>query len=345
MALLMRHPRLRDVSTLVLGIAFVTLAGCVLFDGARSTRRSYAFSHKVHVEQELACADCHLAAESADDPGMPGVGACKLCHGEIDAQKPADRKVETLFEGKKYRALGRSNVGPEIVFPHLRHVAAGLECAACHAEVAGNEDAIELAPARMDNCTQCHAERKVANDCATCHPTILPGLKPESHGGTWTRQHGNVCRAGTSDRTSDRCDLCHKETDCASCHQTNPPENHTNQWRRVGHGVTAALDRESCSTCHQPSACLSCHEESTPRSHNSASFGAPRSTHCITCHEPLQGEGCSACHASTPSHALASPKPPSHTPSMNCRQCHQPGGVLPPMPHVDDGSNCNRCHH
>lgn len=343
MALLKPRLELRVASALVLGAMVAALAGCVLFDGSKSVRRSYAFSHRVHVEQELGCTDCHLAAESSDEPGMPGVGACRLCHAEQDAEKPPERKVEALFDGKQFRVTAQGAVGAAIVFPHLRHVEAGLECSACHAAVATNEDTLELPPASMDNCTACHDTRHVPDDCATCHPTIQADVKPATHGGNWTRVHGGVCRAG-SERTVDRCDLCHKEQDCASCHLTTQPANHTNQWRRVGHGLTAQLDRDNCATCHKPDSCIQCHAETEPRSHT-GNFGSPRNMHCLSCHEPLQGEGCSACHSGAPSHALAPPKPPGHTPAMDCRQCHVPGGVQPPMPHVDDGSNCNRCHH
>jgi len=343
MALLKLRPERRVGSALAFGAMVAALAGCVLFDGSGSVRRSYAFSHRAHIEQELACTDCHLAAESADEPGMPGLGACRLCHAELDAEKPAERKVESLFDGKQFRAMARGAVGPEIVFPHLKHVEAGLDCAACHVDVETNEDTLELPPARMDNCTTCHDARGVVDDCATCHPTILAETMPATHGGNWTRVHGGVCRAG-SEATIDRCDLCHKEQDCAACHMTMLPENHTNQWRRVGHGLTAQMDRDTCATCHKPDTCISCHAESEPRSHT-GNFGSPRNTHCLGCHEPLKNEGCSACHSGTPSHALAQPKPPGHTAAMNCRQCHMPGGTQPPMPHADNGSNCNSCHH
>ena len=130
MALLNLLPGRRTASTLAFGAMIAALAGCVLFDGSGSVRRSYAFSHRVHVEQELGCTDCHLVAESADEPGLPGVGACRLCHAEIDAEKPTVRKVESLFDGKTYRAAARGAVGAEIVFQHLKHVEAGLECSA-----------------------------------------------------------------------------------------------------------------------------------------------------------------------------------------------------------------------
>ena len=225
------------------------------------------------------------------------------------------------------------------MFPHLRHIEAGFDCARCHEAVASNEDALELPPAHMDNCMECHTERNATSECAACHPTILQTTKPESHDEMWTRRHGPVCRAGT-EPGSDRCELCHKETDCASCHQTMLPQNHTQQWRRSGHGVTAGLDRETCATCHQPSSCVSCHAESKPRTHV-GNFGAPKDNHCLSCHEPVQSEGCGACHQGTPSHALAPPKPDWHDPAMNCKACHGRGL---PLSHVDNGENCNICH-
>jgi hypothetical protein len=343
MALLNARTKWRDANRLVLAATILTLAGCVIFEGKPTVRRSYAFSHKTHAEQDLACTDCHLGAETKDEPGMPGLGACKLCHAELDKEKPDDRKVDSLYDGKHFKAVEASTLSSEYVFPHLRHVEAGLECGACHVGIAENEDALELPPARMDNCVQCHTERNVTNECAACHPTILATTRPDSHDGHWMKRHGGVCRAGT-EPGSDRCTLCHQETSCTSCHQTTMPDNHTQQWRRVGHGVTAALDRDNCSTCHQPASCQSCHSESKPRTHVGM-FGAPMNNHCITCHEPLQSEGCAACHAGTPSHMLATPKPPDHNAAMNCRLCHLPGGTQPPMPHADNGSNCNSCHH
>jgi hypothetical protein len=70
-------------------------------------------------------------------------------------------------------------------------------------------------------------------------------------------------------------------------------------------------------------------------------FGSPQNTHCLSCHLPLQGEGCFTCHKGTPSHQTAAPMPANHLPSMNCRQCH---GLTAPLPHPDNGSLCTACH-
>ena len=68
MAFLMSRIDRRALSAAALLAMVAALAGCVLFDGSGSVRRSYSFSHRVHVELDIGCTDCHLAAESADEP-------------------------------------------------------------------------------------------------------------------------------------------------------------------------------------------------------------------------------------------------------------------------------------
>ncbi|NOT29445.1 MAG: hypothetical protein HOP15_03245 [Planctomycetes bacterium] len=113
------------------------------------------------------------------------------------------------------------------------------------------------------------------------------------------------------------------------------------RWPLRAHAVLGRVDRAACATCHEPALCDRCHAEVQPLSHRGASFGGTLSTHCLTCHFPLQGEGCATCHKTTTSHAFGSPKPSWHTPAMDCRSCH---GSSLPLSHVDNGSNCNLCH-
>jgi hypothetical protein len=151
--------------------------------------------------------------------------------------------------------------------------------------------------------------------------------------------HGRVARAH-SEATADRCVLCHTESTCSACHQVQAPDNHTNYWRERGHGITAMIDRENCQACHEPMSCERCHADVKPRNHV-GNWGAPHDTHCLVCHQPLSQEGCVACHATAKSHLLAAPKPSDHYPGMDCRACH---GLSQPLPHVDNGDDCNACH-
>lgn len=341
MALLTPDTRVRRRAALTSAlVALACAAGCMLLENTRGD--AFAFSHRIHaVEQELACLSCHQEARRADAPGMPEPDHCEVCHAELDLKKPPEKQVATLFAGDDFRAVHAGRQEAEIVFSHVRHVAAGVDCDACHAEVAGSTRVDADMRLSMDVCVACHAARNVAGACATCHREVGTDWPPPSHAQNWLRAHGHVVRGGCT-RTDERCSLCHSESSCIACHKVFPPENHDVHWRLRGHGIAAAIDRESCAACHTRDSCERCHAETTPQSHT-GSFGAPLATHCFTCHYPLRNEGCVACHKDTPSHRLAAPKPddPLHVRGMDCRQCHGAGVVLP---HVDNGDDCNACH-
>lgn len=338
---LLRRSQAGSARGLVLGLlVFLAAAGCALVNVFAPGGKSFAFSHRLHVGQEgLECGDCHRAREGADPPGMPTLGQCQLCHEEIDANKPPERRVTTLFDGKEYRAVHASRLDDEILFSHQKHASGPDQCNACHVGIEASEAIDASMVVRMDSCTECHARRDMANDCATCHREVRADRPPATHATTWLRLHGLSVRAhGTA--TADRCSLCHQESSCASCHLDTPPENHTHYFRLRGHGLFARMDRQNCTACHRSDSCDSCHRETRPLSH-AGSWGGVRSNHCLSCHFPLAGNGCVTCHKSMPSHALATPLPPSHTPGMQCRQCH---GITAPLPHVDKGDDCTQCH-
>ncbi len=322
-------------------IALAALAGCVLLDRVRTREVVFGFDHALHVEEGMDCGDCHYSVEDDDDPGLPTLPQCMLCHEEIDAERPPERRIETLFDGNKFRAAHGSALSDEVRFSHLAH-ATELECAACHTGIATNERVADLPLVDMDACTACHEARgESTSECATCHTRIDASWSPESHDQAWLERHGPAFRAG-SDAQDARCSVCHSESTCNTCHAEVAPDNHNDYWRRRGHGITARMDRSNCATCHRTDSCARCHEENRPVNHT-ASFGGTRSTHCLSCHFPLRGEGCLTCHKDTPGHLMATPLPanPMHSPGQNCRQCH---GITAPLPHVDKGDECIACH-
>jgi hypothetical protein len=315
--------------------------GCMLLDsGERRARGKLAFSHARHVGQEgLECSSCHESYAMSDDPGMPELESCMACHETIDAEKPAERRIETLFADGKFVATHAAALSDELVFSHQKHASGELECASCHAEIETNDRIDESIGVSMQRCVDCHAERSVKAECETCHTVIREEWPPPSHDAHWKRMHGGVVRSGSL-ATADTCSICHSELTCIACHKDEPPESHTNFFRRRGHGITAMMDRQTCAACHEPASCDRCHAEVRPRNH-SARWGAPQNNHCLVCHFPLRSEACITCHKTTTSHNSAAPKPPWHTPVMNCRQCH---GLSEPLPHVDNGDDCNICH-
>jgi hypothetical protein len=338
-------------------LAFLAAAGCMLA-GRGDARAKFAFSHEKHVvEQHLECINCHADAGRLDKPGLPSPDACSVCHDEVDAQKPPEKSIATLFDGETYRASHAASLAGEIVFSHKRHAAA-IQCSACHRGIESNERIVPSMHLAMSDCTSCHAERHVAqpavsagaaaggasSQCAVCHREVRADVAPPTHEHNWKRMHGQCVRS-RSDATVDRCSLCHSDSTCVQCHREEAPENHNAFWHLRGHGLAAMADRQNCAACHEADSCARCHAESPPRNHVGM-WGAPHDTHCLSCHFPLRQQGCVACHAGTPSHLSAAPKPndPVHVRGLNCRQCHAPG-LTAPLPHVDNGDDCNACHH
>lgn len=313
-------------------------AGCALFSvfGGASP---YAFSHRVHAKEGLECADCHSTWDSADSPGMPGKGGCVLCHEKIDQDKPPERRIDVLYDGENYRAARASKLADEVIFSHLQHAKKPIECNACHAGIAENDVVDSSFAFGMRDCTTCHQQQNLADDCASCHKTLRADVAPASHSFQWRKVHGSISRAHDTATVND-CALCHQESSCKSCHEAEAPDNHGDYFRRRGHGLFARMDRQNCAACHRSDSCDACHQDTRPVSHVGA-FGGARSNHCVGCHLPVQSNECATCHKSTPSHDMAPPKPPSHAPGMNCRQCH---GVGQGLTHADNGADCAMCH-
>jgi hypothetical protein len=324
-------------------VLFATLccvvASCGLFGAFASDAKPYVFDHKVHAAEGLECDACHATWESEEAPGMPTIGGCKLCHDDLDAQKPEDRRIGLLFEGETFKAKRLTKLSDEIVFSHLKHATKPIECNACHVGIADNTQIDAGLAVTMTECETCHTQQQVKNDCATCHEKIRVDVAPDSHLTAWQKLHGPMVRSQSAE-TVNNCKLCHTESSCSECHESTPPENHNNFFRLRGHGLHARMDRQTCSACHRSDSCDACHAETQPMSHT-GSFASGASTHCLGCHLPIQNSDCFTCHREQPAHATATPLPPDHNAGMNCRMCHGQGQ---PMPHVDKGDDCTSCH-
>jgi len=337
------HTKANRRAWIPLALMALTGAGCMLFSGDKH-ELPLAFPHRAHVGV-LQCADCHPGAADSDEPGMPSPQQCALCHNDLDANKPPEKHAATLFEGTTLKATRAVRLSGELIFSHQKHAGAESNCGACHTGIETSERIGAEMHSSMRRCMDCHAERTVANDCATCHREIRQDVKPEDHFHNWQLTHGKVVRAATGGRammeaSTTNCALCHSESTCVSCHMDVPPPSHNNFWRLHGHGVAAQMDRQNCAACHKPDSCERCHENMEPQSHTGM-FGAPKDTHCLSCHFPLKSNSCAVCHKNTQSHTMATPMPSWHNPGMNCRQCH---GVTQSLPHVDNGSTCTMCH-
>lgn len=342
MALLRMEPMRINRFGLYLVLAVTAFAGCALFGSIWSGEKPFTFPHKVHYEDEgLDCSDCHSNYEDDDNPGLPNLRQCMLCHEEIDAEKPPDRQISVFFVGNEFQPQRVSALSPEIIFSHRLHAISDHECSACHVGIETNESVSDLPVPTMAACTECHVQNRIPADCSTCHSELGVGVPPPTHAYNWLTTHGKVVRAESQTTVND-CSLCHTQTTCVTCHQDEPPPSHNNFFRIGGHGIVASMDRRNCAECHRSDFCDRCHSEAQPLSHVPA-WGSPVDLHCTVCHFPLAtpGQSCVVCHKGTPSHDLAAAMPPWHNPAMNCRQCH---GLTAPLPHPDPGVQCTLCH-
>ena len=338
MELLKNNPGRRVGFPLMLALLGAAATGCALFN-AFGAEPPFGFSHRVHAKEGLECSDCHSTWETAENPGMPARGGCVLCHEEIDKKKPPDRRIDALFDGETYKAQRVSTLSDEVIFSHQEHAKKPIACNACHVGIDENDYVDQSLAQDMSDCETCHRQENVANECSTCHQRLRIDVAPDSHFLQWTKLHGPTVRAhGTT--TANNCAMCHDESTCRTCHESEAPDNHNNYFRRRGHGLHARMDRQNCAACHRTDSCDSCHQDTRPISHT-GSFGGSQSNHCIGCHLPLQANECFTCHKGTPSHDEAPAKPPDHNAGMNCRQCH---GMGQPLPHADNGADCNMCH-
>jgi hypothetical protein len=339
-----RNPGLLLAGALLTAAAAFVLSSCslyqALFPPAQVVRRP--FNHEAHIVRGVACADCHEGAEKEVRAGMPSKAFCMNCHEDLDKEKdkPLEKKVAWfLNEAGEARWADFGKQKADIKFSHAAHMGKA-SCLDCHQEMDKNTGLLPAGPQRMTSCIACHQEKATAKlECISCHVSIDRLKKPDNHAQLWMKSHGACAREGAGVATANNCSLCHQPQACTSCHQTVPPQDHTDFWRLRAHGLSAGLDRSRCQTCHTTDMCVACHKTAAPVSHT-AGWNAPQEGHCRSCHLPLQSSGsCAVCHRDTPGHAASPPKPPWHTPNMICSSCH-----AATLKHPDNGDNCNSCH-
>ena len=129
------------------------------------------FPHTVHAGQlQIPCSYCHVFVERSRHAGAPPLETCMGCHKTIATEREAIRTLTRHYEEKKPIEWKRVYALPDFIyFSHKRHVKAGVECAACHGNVAGMRKVRRVNELVMGWCVSCHRVRGASRDCATCH--------------------------------------------------------------------------------------------------------------------------------------------------------------------------------
>ena len=314
-------------------------------------RPEYA-TWRVSTHQKVTCTTCHFVpAADGKQPNLLGgeLLALKRIYQQafglyfmpIELKAPIPNGVCLGCHSPNRRPTpGRS----DLIIPHDKHLAQGLQCSLCHAGVVHGRIAerdktldsdfdrwtpkvarSELVPPftslEMADCLACHKERGVSTRCETCHTTIR---KPKSHQSpAWgSGEHGRAALSSVQE-----CDLCHSltaeplqvnaataagayargNTLCSGCHRRKPP-GHAGNWR-LRHGATPRADTAGCLTCHDTS-------RSIPNSRSNQVY-------CAQCHRQQHPNG------PPPNHPAAVIR--GQGPSGPCYGCH-------------NQQACVRCH-
>ncbi len=253
---------------LLIAAAALAAAGCApkarKAEGAENP--PYVFPHSVHVDSDVACANCHAGIEKATQI------EAKVRHLKLPAKSEACAQCHDAIPKL---AVPARTVPVTITFSHAAHLPKVKdECTACHKELPEAGDAVAKAPP-MEACTACHNHAKdfAAARCSPCHVDLkrfpLKPVAQYTHQADFLKTHGVWARSGAQ-----TCAQCHDQTKCAECHAatTGPmkpdvqfPEKveadfiHRGDWVSR-HQIDASFDPASCRRCHGSGYCRSCHE-------------------------------------------------------------------------------------
>lgn len=217
------------------------------------------------------------------------------------------------------------------VFPHRKHVLAGVPCTKCHADVA-KDDGTALHIPDEQVCKSCHKQDYKIPEAAVAELAEARDHLKFDHGKHLPRANQNCmrCHVGVGegdehmrppmascfkchdkDQDARKCDACHKNLETSG----ELPQSHlahTGDWMH-DHGTRASSSSQVCASCHAERFCASCHgvtvaalaatqrfaDPFTPSVHR-AGFASRHALEaksdpgaCQTCHQP---DRCASCH-------------------------------------------------
>jgi hypothetical protein len=116
------------------------------------------FDHRHHVQDdEIPCLYCHSLAERSASAGVPATELCMGCHGQIWNQSPMLEPVRrSYFSGQPIPWRRVNNVPDFVYFNHAVHVNGGVDCTACHGDVAAMPLVYQARLLTMGFCLGCH---------------------------------------------------------------------------------------------------------------------------------------------------------------------------------------------
>ena len=296
---------------------------------AQDRSKIIKFSHKYHIQDVQAeCSTCHAKALTSKASGDKLLGdheTCAGCHDLTDDKKCGVCHVD------KDNPVAFDNPKRDFTFSHQQHAGEQkLKCESCHAGLENVTYAEKQNMPTMETCNTCHNDRKVSNQCETCHKNFTSLIPSEHRTSDFRRAHRNSVRLGAIDVS---CQTCHTETTCQNCHQPGslmkfgkdnasdpralqtmkdpartPLQNIHDINYRFTHAIDAKSRQADCASCHEVKEfCAQCHNEGghinqskfKPKSHSVPGFtmlvkGSGGGDHAQQAKRDI--ETCMACH-------------------------------------------------
>jgi hypothetical protein len=163
-----------------LGIICMILLGAAIY-GTRQTQipppQPIQFPHNRHISLGVPCLYCHPGALRGQSPGLPPLSTCTGCHQQITKTSPElDKLAEYIKNNEPIKWVPVAILPDFVYYSHRPHIAAGLNCENCHAEIS---QVTVAQPQKMNMgwCLGCHRTRykndpvmlTKLTDCVTCH--------------------------------------------------------------------------------------------------------------------------------------------------------------------------------
>jgi cytochrome c7-like protein len=131
-----------------------------------------AFNHKIHLQNNMDCTNCHDGVTQGPDAGIPSVSFCMACHQAIAVDKPEIRKLAAYADKGQdvpWQPVYWFYPETHVRFRHSPHVNAGVNCKQCHGDLTQQTVAVKSRDLTMNLCLSCHRAKGASVDCTTCH--------------------------------------------------------------------------------------------------------------------------------------------------------------------------------
>ncbi len=126
------------------------------------------------MEQGLECDTCHRYYKTETFSGMPDIAVCLECHKEPVTQSPEEEKIRQFAKKGEADSLEANLPASLIMSSILIDAMSFLERWSVRpvTETIGQSEKPPTTPfvqMTMGWCMNCHAKKKVTNDCLACH--------------------------------------------------------------------------------------------------------------------------------------------------------------------------------